>query len=276
MIWQQPASFHPSAQGGIDKPLKHGRGFGRCDCHPMRSLKKTKLKTVWALGSAFPHGSWFTPDEVDGIITREGWFFKHSQGDPSQLRRALIELDILERSQDGRRYWRIPDPEMTGGISFPGKILTFEKYGYAFQSDQTIDFCVIYRDGTRQRTAFAYLFEPSVTATSPLKQAYREALQDLIQNKLSHGVLYSVHEELTCVIQSPHGGSIMDFPCLIAELRIETEADPLPSHLLVTKIGNLFFKLQMNFEKQDPDDARIVRSFAEACLGILIHAAPPA
>lgn len=70
---------------------------------------KKKLMAFWYLAEKFETGRQYTEAEVNDLL--ETWTLFH---DPATLRRELYNKMLLNRTADGRCYWKaenIPDPE---------------------------------------------------------------------------------------------------------------------------------------------------------------------
>ncbi len=61
-----------------------------------------KVKAVEWLGGFFEMDRKYAGKEVDELLEEH-----HTFGDPATLRRELIMNKILDRSPDGREYWKI-------------------------------------------------------------------------------------------------------------------------------------------------------------------------
>jgi len=66
------------------------------------SKHEMKRAVLQYLSEKFETGVFYTEKEVNDIII--GW---HSFGDFFLLRRGLIELNLLSRTNDGKKYWKI-------------------------------------------------------------------------------------------------------------------------------------------------------------------------
>jgi len=78
-------------------------GQGKFDRLPGKRKKKTLDVMIEYLGDKFDKNKEYTEIEVNDILCQY-----HSFNDPATLRRLLFGSNILNRTRDGRRYWRIP------------------------------------------------------------------------------------------------------------------------------------------------------------------------
>ena len=66
------------------------------------SKRGLQILCVWVVWSRLPAGEDLTEKQVNALITAE-----HTFGDYALIRRDLVDIGLLGRTQDGRRYWRI-------------------------------------------------------------------------------------------------------------------------------------------------------------------------
>ena len=76
---------------------------GRVTMWPAKRQSQDLLLSY--LISKFEHGREYAEREVNQLLNQ--W---HSYEDPATLRRALYDAQLLDRTLDGARYWRVPDP----------------------------------------------------------------------------------------------------------------------------------------------------------------------
>jgi len=65
------------------------------------SKQKLQLVAVPVFAQAIPAGRRFTEREINELLDR-----RHTFEDAALLRRLLCDLGYLERTRDGREYWR--------------------------------------------------------------------------------------------------------------------------------------------------------------------------
>ena len=79
------------------------RGFfdseGRMKSWPAKFSKQQIA--LGLLAEKFEIGKEYTEREVNELLGE-----LHTFNDPAQLRRSMIEHKLLDRTQDGRKYWR--------------------------------------------------------------------------------------------------------------------------------------------------------------------------
>ena len=72
---------------------------GRLTALPAKHRKK--LLALWYLAGKLPAGETWTESQLGGLL--DGWTTFH---DPATLRRELYNKRLLERTENGSRYWR--------------------------------------------------------------------------------------------------------------------------------------------------------------------------
>jgi hypothetical protein len=65
------------------------------------SKQKLQLAAMPVFAQAIPADQHFTEREINELLNQ-----RHTFGDPALLRRFLCDLGYLERTRDGREYWR--------------------------------------------------------------------------------------------------------------------------------------------------------------------------
>jgi len=90
--------INPELRGFVDEK-------GLFKSWPAKHSKQILL--INTLGELFEVGRSYTALEVNDILNAA-----HTFNDPALLRRELINMKILQRSPDGRTYWKSP-PENT-------------------------------------------------------------------------------------------------------------------------------------------------------------------
>jgi hypothetical protein len=86
------AEFPPELKNYLDAE-------GRLKQWPTR--QKLQFLALPALAAAIPAGRKLTEREINECLNERATF-----GDPALLRRTLCDLGYLERTSDGRAYWR--------------------------------------------------------------------------------------------------------------------------------------------------------------------------
>jgi len=74
---------------------------GKFDRLPGKRKKKTLDAMIECLGEKFDIDKEYTEIEVNDLLRQY-----HSFNDPATLRRLLFGSGILDRTRDGRRYWK--------------------------------------------------------------------------------------------------------------------------------------------------------------------------
>ena len=83
-------------------PLKGYMGEdGRFQQLPGKRQKKMQLLMLQYLAEKFRDDVYYTEEEVNDILN-----IYHSFDDPASLRRFMIGKKLLERTNDGREYWK--------------------------------------------------------------------------------------------------------------------------------------------------------------------------
>jgi len=72
---------------------------GRLKQWPAKYSKK--LLALEILAEKFETGRKYTEIEINAILNAS-----HTYNDPVSLRRSLIEMGVLARTQDGKEYWK--------------------------------------------------------------------------------------------------------------------------------------------------------------------------
>ena len=65
------------------------------------SKNKKKLLAIWYLAERIPAGRTFTEAEINGVIDDQTTFRDHAT-----LRRELYNHHLLDRTNDGKTYWK--------------------------------------------------------------------------------------------------------------------------------------------------------------------------
>jgi hypothetical protein len=86
------AAFAPELKNYLDTE-------GRLRQWPTK--QKLQLLALPTLAAAIPSGRRLTEREVNELLNERATF-----GDPALLRRMLCDLGYLDRTSDGRAYWR--------------------------------------------------------------------------------------------------------------------------------------------------------------------------
>lgn len=73
---------------------------GRLKQWPVK--QKLQLLALPVLADAIPVGPQFTEREINELLNA-----RHTFGDPTLLRRLLVDLGYLDRERDGSAYWRV-------------------------------------------------------------------------------------------------------------------------------------------------------------------------
>lgn len=63
--------------------------------------KRKKLAALWMLSEKFEAGRNYSEGEVNDLL--DEWTVIH---DPATLRREMFDLGLLNRTRDGRSYWK--------------------------------------------------------------------------------------------------------------------------------------------------------------------------
>jgi len=132
-----------------------------------RLYKRRKLKFIYCLGQSFADGEEYTQEQVDRKIRRERMYLDQCDVDDSHARVALIELNLLERTADGRVYWRKPADERIDGLCFPSQVEGYEKSGFCFYSESGVNFSVTYRSEAAGSGISFYVYESAETPVGP-------------------------------------------------------------------------------------------------------------
>ena len=77
------------------------RYFQNEKLHVWPSKRAVRAKVINHFGSLFEIGRIYSEKEINNILLDN-----HSFNDPVFLRRELIDMGILSRTEDGRQYWK--------------------------------------------------------------------------------------------------------------------------------------------------------------------------
>jgi hypothetical protein len=74
---------------------------GKFDRFPGKKQKKAQEQMLQSLATHFEPGRQYTEKEVNDILNEH-----HTFNDPATLRRMMFGSKLLNRTLDGRSYWR--------------------------------------------------------------------------------------------------------------------------------------------------------------------------
>lgn len=94
----QPATL----QGYLDED-------GKFDRFPGKRQKKKQAEMLQFLADQFKAGKKYTEMEVNDILNQH-----HSFNDPATLRRLMFGSKLIDRTLDGRAYWKVSRGEDIG------------------------------------------------------------------------------------------------------------------------------------------------------------------
>ena len=224
--------------------------------------KKKKLETVYRLIHAFDYGCVYSENEVDRTVFREMEFIKGSLPQADHVRVAFVELGLMQRTPDGRNYWREPDISMTCGIYFPVKIGSFQKQGFKIFEDPSLGFSVEYRHGRfNDICANFYIYDKGLkpSFSADLEREYgnaRKEIFDLYEKPNFH--LETISDQMVEIENSP---ACSPYYQLSARIMVESAHASYMSYLLMTISRGRFIKLRLTFPESGEFEKGILDGF---------------
>jgi hypothetical protein len=231
--------------------------------------KKKKLETVYKLIHAFNYGCVFSEREVDKTVSREMEFIKGSLPQADHVRVAFVELGLMQRTPDGRSYWREPDISMTHGIVFPMKIGGFQKQGFKNFEDPGLGFSVEYRhERINSICANFYIYDKGLSApcSADLEREYENVRKDIFN--LYERERFRVQTISELVVEFENASAISEYYHLTARITDEEKRINYMSYLLITVLRSKFVKIRFTSPESSGVEAGAFESFISELISL--------
>lgn len=210
-----------------------------------RLYKRSKLRFIYCLGQGFEEGFTYSEWDVERVIQRERRFLQDCQIDDSHARVALIELQLLERTSDGRYYWRKPAPEKIDGLCFPSRLEGFEKSGYRFYGSPEMGFSVTYLSQCPEShvTFYVYGADGASISSESIEGEFLQAKDEILQNYQNTDRTAVILEEKRLTLDKETGRA--ETVCHLTLKVHEPVGTRSRSHLVVTSWRGRFIKVRL-------------------------------
>jgi hypothetical protein len=236
-----------------------------------KRYKRNQLTFIYRLGNGFEDGCTYSESDVDHIIRRERQYLEGCEMDESHVRVALIELQLLERTSDGRYYWRKPDADKIDGLCFPARVEGFEKSGYLFYGSPDRGFSVTYLDqGTKSEATFYVYGSPEVlTPAESIETEFTQAKDEIFQNYAQTNRAAVIADEKRLTLDKENGRA--ETVCHLTVCVNESDHPLSRSHLVVTSWRGRFIKVRMTVPDSFQNDDDILLRLITSLLRQLSH-----
>jgi len=230
-----------------------------------RLYKRSKLKFIYCLGQGFEEGLTYSESDVGRVVRRERKFLKGCEIDDSHARVALIELQLLERTRDGRYYWRKPAPEKIDGLCFPSRLEGFEKSGYRFYGSPEMGFSVTYLSQRPEShvTFYAYGSDGAFSPES-IEGEFLQAKNEVLQNYQNTDRPANIVSEKRLTLDKENGRA--ETVCHLTLSVHETDGTLSHSHLVLTSWRGRFIKVRLTAPDSVQNDEDVLLRLTSSLL----------